>query len=208
LVIRRVGHGRRCDADHRAKGDTHLAALASRTRVAQSDTVTRSIDAIRRVVRGLHLSARRAERALGLSGAQLFVLQQLDEGAARSLNDLADRTHTHQSSVSVVVRRLVERGLVGRSRSRYDARRVELRLTAAGRALLRRSHPAAQLRLIQAIAGLPSARRRDLAATLERLVRAMGLATAPAAMLFTDSENGKPLGRLRGTSRRGPAPPP
>jgi DNA-binding MarR family transcriptional regulator len=160
-------------------------ALIWRDAATRSDTVTRSIAAIRRIFRALHHSARRAERELGLSGAQLFVLQQLDERAARSLNELADRTHTHQSSVSVVVRRLVERGLVARSRSPEDARRVQLRLTAAGRGVLRRSRPAGQLRLIQAIAGLPPARRRDLASTLERLVGQMGLAASPAAMMFT-----------------------
>jgi DNA-binding MarR family transcriptional regulator len=168
------------------------------------DTVTRSIDALRRVFRALHLSARRAERELGLSGAQVFVLQQLGERAARSLNDLADRTRTHQSSVSVVVGRLVERGLVERTRSPDDTRRLQLRLTAAGRALLRRSRPAAQLRLIEAIAGLPSVQRRHLASILERLVREMGLAASPAAMMFTETTRAARRSP-GGTSRRGRA---
>jgi MarR family transcriptional regulator, lower aerobic nicotinate degradation pathway regulator len=185
-------------------------ALAPRDTVARSDAVTRAIDAFRRIFRALHLSARRAERELGLSGAQLFVLQQLDERAAHSLNDLAERTHTHQSSVSVVVRRLVDRGLVSRSRSPHDTRRVELRLTAPGRALLRRSRPATQSQLIQAIAELSSARRRDLAGMLERLVRTMGLAASPAVMMFTGSteeeqeEESRTGARGRGAGRTSP----
>jgi DNA-binding MarR family transcriptional regulator len=34
---------------------------------------------------------------MGISLAQLFVLQQLNEKPADSLNELADRTATHQS---------------------------------------------------------------------------------------------------------------
>src|SRR5215217_2732988 len=60
------------------------------------------LDAIRRIVRVLRVSSRAAEKQVGLSGAQLFVLHKLEDAPALSLNELADRTRTHQSSVSVV----------------------------------------------------------------------------------------------------------
>ncbi|HEX3345342.1 MAG TPA: helix-turn-helix domain-containing protein, partial [Polyangiaceae bacterium] len=75
------------------------------------------MDALRRVVRDLRLSARDAERSAGISGAQLFVLQSLRNEAAASLNELAERTLTDQSSVSVVVKRLADRKLVARKES-------------------------------------------------------------------------------------------
>src|SRR5437763_1011424 len=59
------------------------------------------MDAIRRIVRVLRVSSRACEKQVGLSGAQLFVLHKLEEAPALSLNQLADRTRTHQSSVSV-----------------------------------------------------------------------------------------------------------
>src|ERR1051326_4204477 len=76
-----------------------------------SEDLTRSMDAIRSIVRALRLNTREIELKIGISLAQLFVLQQVAERPAESLNDLADRTATHQSSVSVVVRRLVDRGV-------------------------------------------------------------------------------------------------
>jgi MarR family transcriptional regulator, lower aerobic nicotinate degradation pathway regulator len=167
--------------------------------------VTRAVDAIRRILRAVRRSARRAERELGLSGAQLFVLQQLSARPASSLNDLADRTHTHQSSVSVVVRRLVERGLVTRTRAAADSRRLELGLSGAGRALLRRSRPVAQVQLIRAIGGLRAARRREFAATLELIVRQMGLAASPADMMFREAEQ-PDAARGRTDRRTGRAP--
>lgn len=168
------------------------------------EAVTRAIDALRRIVRAIRLSAQRAERALHLSGAQLIVLRQLEAGPVRSLNELAERTHTHQSSVSVVVRRLVARGLVTRTRAADDTRRVELGLSRAGRALLRRSPPAAQVQLIRAFAGLSPARRRDLAGALELVVGRMGLAASPASMMYADVDrDGPSRGREGGRSRRG-----
>ncbi|HEX3158563.1 MAG TPA: MarR family transcriptional regulator, partial [Gemmatimonadaceae bacterium] len=94
--------------------------------------------ALRRLVRTLRLSASAIERDIGVSGAQLFVLRQLQQRPAASLNELAERTLTHQSSVSTVVRRLAERGLVARSPAADDARRLEIALTAQGAALARR----------------------------------------------------------------------
>ncbi len=92
------------------------------------------MNAMRAIVRALRVSSRMIESKMGMSGAQLFVLQQLAERPADSFNDLAERTATHQSSVSVVVRRLVDHGYVSRTPSDADRRRVELALTrGAGR---------------------------------------------------------------------------
>src|SRR4029079_3144301 len=96
-------------------------------------------------------AARDAEKTLGLSGAQMFVLQKLADAPGLSLNALAAQTHTHQSSVSTVVSRLVARGLVLRAAPTDDARRLELRVSAEGRRLVGRAPDAAQARLIQAI---------------------------------------------------------
>ena len=120
---------------------------------SRSDLTT-ALDAVRRIVRVLRESSARTERQLGIGGAQLFVLHQLASAPAGSINELAERTYTHQSSVSVVVRRLVEQGLVARRPAADDARRRELRLTAAGRRRVERAPLPAQVRLIQGLDGV------------------------------------------------------
>jgi DNA-binding MarR family transcriptional regulator len=81
------------------------------------------------------------------------VLQQLAAAPARSINELAERTYTHQSSVSVVVRRLVQQGLVARRPAVGDRRRRELRLTEAGERLAAQAPAPAQIRLINGLRG-------------------------------------------------------
>jgi DNA-binding MarR family transcriptional regulator len=139
------------------------------------DDVRYATDHLRRIVRALRVSARSAEKATGLSGAQVFVLQKLAEAPATSLGELALRTATDQSSVSVVVSRLVGRRLAVRQESKKDARRVEIRLTEAGRRVLRRSPKAMQDQLLEALGRMPSASRRRLAVALGELVAQMNL---------------------------------
>ena len=94
------------------------------------------LDSFRRIVHVLRLFDIEAQRRLGLSGAQVFVLEKLKEAGGISINELAGRTHTHQSSVSVIVQKLVGLKLVERAASATDGRRVELFLTTKGEGLL------------------------------------------------------------------------
>jgi len=153
----------------------------------QEARVRTVMDALRRIVRDLRLSGREVERRAGISGAQLFVLQTLAHGPATSLNDLAVRTLTDQSSVSVVVRRLVDKKLVTRTTSAADARRIELSVTAAGRRLLARCPEPTQARLVSALKRVTSTELVALTHGLSALVREMGIEAAEPRMFFEEA---------------------
>jgi DNA-binding MarR family transcriptional regulator len=144
------------------------------------------MDALRRIVRALRVSARAAEKRLGISAPQLFVLQQLADHAGLSIGELARRAVTDQSSVSVVVSRLTSRGLAVRRTSTQDARRAEISLTPAGRALLKRAPEAAQAQLVQGLRRLSRIHRRALTRALTCLVREMGLEDKRPQLFFAD----------------------
>jgi DNA-binding MarR family transcriptional regulator len=144
------------------------------------------LDSLRRIVQALRESSRRAEQELGVSGAQLFVLDALSLSPALSLNELAQRTRTHQSSVSTVVTRLVKRGLIRRARAGDDARRLTLALSPDGRRLVARAPDVAQNRLLRGIDRLAPTTRRALATALAALATELdgGRGTPP---MFFDS---------------------
>jgi DNA-binding MarR family transcriptional regulator len=150
--------------------------------------VGEALSALRQIVHSLHRASRSAERVHGVSGAQLFVLQLLADAPANSLNALAERTLTHQSSVSVVVSRLVGRGLVERKRSPDDGRRVELSLSPAGQALLAQAPAAMQLRLLESLRAMPKRDLRTLAGLLTDLVQTMGAGSESTGLMFEDVE--------------------
>jgi len=151
----------------------------------------RILDSIRRLVRMLRVSDRQAQTELGVSGAQLFVLTELGKTPAQSLNDLATRTLTDQSSVSVVVTRLVQAGFVTRDRDARDARRLVLNLTRSGRALLQKAPPVPQQRLLAVLDRLSDDERKKFADTFEEFVENVGGDEGPAPMFFEDDPSAR-----------------
>jgi len=148
--------------------------------------LTSVMNSVRILFRGVRLNNVDVERQLGISLAQLFVLEQLAEHTGCSVNDLAALTGTHQSSVSVVVRKLTERGLAEKQTASDDARRVELSLTPEGRALLDRSPMTFQARLLAALHKLGSDRTRMLAETLTEWLRLCGVEDPSPPMFFEE----------------------
>jgi MarR family transcriptional regulator, lower aerobic nicotinate degradation pathway regulator len=154
---------------------------------ADQRVIAEVMDGIRAVVRALRLNTRAIEKQVGISLAQLWVLQILAERPADSLNELAVATATHQSSVSVVVRRLVERELVTRTTAHDDKRRVRIELTDAGRVLLGKAPPTVQVSLVAGLRRMAPQRREQLAVAMREWLTASGLdLTSTPPMLMED----------------------
>lgn len=167
--------------------------------------------ALRRIVRHLRLADREIEAASRVSAAQLFVLHTLVDSRSMSLAEVAERSLTDHSSVSTVVSRLVERGLVSRRTSASDRRRLELRITAAGRRVVATAPPMPQPRIIAAIRAMPAARRAEMVSMLESLAAAIGADEVAPRMLFEDEQLARGAqierpGRGAGTSARASNP--
>jgi DNA-binding MarR family transcriptional regulator len=159
--------------------------------------VSRALNALRRMVRGLRSAAESVERGLRISAAQLFVLTELARVPDQSVKDLAAVTMTTHSTVSQVVGQLIAKGFVTRTSDPVDARRSVLRLTRQGANLLRRSPRAIQEELIGGFATLRRTEQRGLASGLEKWLTASGLGNVPSSMLFE-----KPLLKATGSRRR------
>jgi DNA-binding MarR family transcriptional regulator len=146
----------------------------------------RVMNGFRNVVKALRLADRADIERYGLGSAQIFVLHQIGLKSLLSINELAELTATDQSSVSVVVNKLVAKGLISCARSQEDARKVELMLTAKGRKVLKRVAPTFQNSMIESLSQLSRARVRALAATLHDLASAMGVQDDHPPMFFEE----------------------
>jgi len=153
------------------------------------DPVIAALDGLRVIVRALRASAYSAERGSGVSGAQLFVLRELESEPGASLAQLAGKTMTDPSSVSVVVARLVDAGLVLRKRHPTDARRAQLTLSPRGRTLLKKAPEPVQRRLIAALQEMPKKRVRRFAEMLEELAAALGVDRRETPQMFFEEEH-------------------
>lgn len=131
------------------------------------------LNRVRRLVRALRTFDKQAQARYGFGAAQMFILHVLQHDEDLSLNELADRTATDQSSVSLAVGRLVQDGYVSRTTGPDDRRQVRLSLTPKGRALVRRSPPAAQEKIMSGVQAMRPADRAQLMALLDQLMAGM-----------------------------------
>ena len=167
------------------RGNVKIRYMGANTSRRTNADVQHVLDGVRRIVQGLRESSRDVQGRTGLSGAQLFVLRRLADADGASINELADRTFTHQSSVSAVASRLVDAGLAERRTDARDRRRRVLRITARGQKALAAAPMAAQERLVDAVLSLPPSERRVFAESLAHMADAMIVRRRPS-MFFEE----------------------
>jgi DNA-binding MarR family transcriptional regulator len=143
------------------------------------------LNQLRQIVRALRAFDRQAQTKYGLGAAQMFIVHVLAHESDITMNELADRTATDQSSVSLAVGRLVEEGHVERVSNSEDRRQVRLSLTKKGRALVRRAPPAAQERILESVSAMSATERRQLMKLLDKLVTGLHVKGRPP-MFFQD----------------------
>jgi DNA-binding MarR family transcriptional regulator len=101
-----------------------------------SEAVAECVRGLHRIFQNVDLFSKKALRAFGVSGPQIWALRTIRDAECLSMSELAERLHLHPSTVNGIVDRLEERCLAARRQAAGDARVTELRLTSSGRQLL------------------------------------------------------------------------
>lgn len=97
---------------------------------------------------------REVEESCGVTGSQLWILQEVARTPDIGVSELAERLSIHQSTCSQLVEKLVTHGLVIKERSKEDQRRVGLRLTEDASTILKKAPGPAEGILPEALQGL------------------------------------------------------
>jgi MarR family transcriptional regulator, organic hydroperoxide resistance regulator len=122
---------------------------------------------------GLQRLSKRMEADLGITGPQRLVLRVVGQFPGLSAGELAHIVRLHPSTITGILRRLVERGLLERKRDPADSRRARLRLKPRGRPYTRSSAGTVERAVTQALssagAANVSAARRVLVEIARRL---------------------------------------
>ena len=105
-----------------------------------------------------------------LTPRQYAVLNALAQHETASQTEIVEMTGIDRSTLADIVKRLVQRGLLARRRSKQDARAYAVRLTPQGQALLKLADPAAERASERMLRAMPQPRREDLIKALSLLV--------------------------------------
>lgn len=98
---------------------------------------------------------RDVEETCGVTGSQLWILQEVAKTSGIGVSELAERLSIHQSTGSQLVEKLVIRGLIIKERSKEDQRRVGLCLTDEASKILKKAPGPAEGILPEALQALP-----------------------------------------------------
>jgi DNA-binding MarR family transcriptional regulator len=144
------------------------------TNTVSADELTDALDLandLRPVLLRLNRHLRRELAPLGITAGQAALLHAIDTGVAVGVRELAEREQLSRPRVTAAVDRLESLGLVTRTRSEVDRRRVELAVTAEGRRILRSARRRRTAWLAARLAQLDEAERTSVANALPALER-------------------------------------
>src|SRR5262245_2420870 len=106
----------------------------------------------------------------GLTPRQLAVLVTVSQNEGLSQTGLVERTGIDRSTLADIVRRMQRKGLLQRRRTKEDARAYAVKLTDAGRRVLRAADPAAKRVDQRILEGLPGKQREQFMNELQSIV--------------------------------------
>ncbi|MDD5301208.1 MAG: MarR family winged helix-turn-helix transcriptional regulator [Gallionella sp.] len=98
---------------------------------------------------------REIEQSCGVTGSQLWILQEVSNTPSIGVSELAEQLSIHQSTGSQLVEKLVARGLINKERSKEDQRRVGLEVSEEALKLLKNAPGPAEGILPEALQALP-----------------------------------------------------
>lgn len=141
---------------------------------------------------------REIEENCGISGSQIWILTEAKRSPGIGVTELATRLGIHQSTGSILVEKLVARGLLVKQRSQEDQRRVGLFPSAEGDAVLSRLPGPAEGILPEALNTLPEVVLKTLSVNLDELIGRLRLcekqfAATPLADIVADHSEQKQM---------------
>jgi DNA-binding MarR family transcriptional regulator len=130
---------------------------------------------IRIVIRAAQRHSAWIERQCGVSGAQLWIMQELHEEPGLRVGELAKRLAIHQTTVSNLLDSLLKQGYISKQKDPQDQRATRLSLSKQGTALLKRAPKPARGLLPEALRSLDKKSLLLLDKGLQNLLDSIGM---------------------------------
>lgn len=152
------------------------------------------LTALRRISQAIDVWSRLLWRDFGLTAPQLAVLREILKGENATPMSLAAALHLSQPTVTGILSRLEQQGLVRRERSKSDRRSIAAVVTSRGKTLASKAPPLLRDRFRAELAKIPESEQREILATLERVAAMMNApeTTAEPFLSIADGEADTP----------------
>ncbi len=142
---------------------------------------------IRRIIQSIDLHSRYLVKQFGLTGPQLIILQEVSRKNEISISELAKSISLGQATVTGILERLENRGLITRRRSKSDKRKVFITSTEACEQLLAKAPPPMQEHFIESFEKLQDWEQSMILSALQRVVMLMDAKAFAVAPILVEA---------------------
>jgi DNA-binding MarR family transcriptional regulator len=148
------------------EGSTHWAPVEG-----PPDPVKEIIYQIRRLIQARELYTKELNKKYSITAAQLNCLLALHESGPLPLSHIAKLIMVKSSTVTGIIDRLEQKGLVERIRTSRDRRVITIQLTEAGTRLANNAPPPIQQKIMDGLKRLPKEDAERIVAGLKMLTK-------------------------------------
>ena len=146
--------------------------------------IEKVLKSIRQVIRATDLHSRHVTRLAGLTSSQLILLKVVRDQNMATISELANTISLSQATLTSILDRLEAAGYVLRERSTEDKRKVRVRMTDAGREVLKKAPEPLQDTFIRQFSALKDWERSMIQASLQRVAEMMNAGSIDASPLL------------------------
>ena len=154
---------------------------------------------LRRIIHAVDLHSKKLSRETGLTTPQVVVLQAIRDSGEVTTGRISSAVSLSQATVTTILDRLEARGLIDRYRSDIDRRVVHSRLTAEGRAALRKAPQLLHESFRKSFSSMSHKNQTAILDALRDVAEMMGAETLDVAPIL---DVGPPVSIRPGRSRR------
>ena len=137
------------------------------------DQIDAVLIALRKVIRATDLHSKYLAKNTGLTTAQLLILQSIQNMGEVSLGEISKKISLSQATVTSILDRLVDKGLVYRERSTEDKRKVHAYLTEDAVALIKDAPAPLQEQFTKQFEALNEWEQSMMISSLQRIAQMM-----------------------------------
>lgn len=104
---------------------------------------------LRRIIRAVDIHSKSLLKQYGLTGPQLIVLSELERSQELSISAISKKVSLSQATVTTIINRLEQQGLLSRVRNSIDKRRVDVVFSDKGKQILQEKPSMLQLEFVK-----------------------------------------------------------
>ena len=143
--------------------------VESRPKENGTDHIRDVVYLIRKIMQGSQQYTKKLNKRFNVSTPQLASLLALNNDGPLSPSQIAKKIMVQSSTVTGIIDRLEQKGLVERTRNSPDRRIITVCITESGRKLVDNAPPPVQMKIVNGMRRLKDEERKEIISSLTRL---------------------------------------